>query len=175
GNLRNSDLVMYDRQTESWWQQFGGEGLVGDYAGTHLQQLPRRVVPWSEFEREHPDGFAVTSRADSRFFYGKNPYLGYLDPRPPAPFPAAHTDATRLPPSERVVFVERSGEAAAVPFSVLQRKRELAIEVAGQRLEVRLNGATADVRDEQGRLVPFSEPFWFAVAAFRPKVVLARN
>jgi hypothetical protein len=38
-----------------------------------------------------------------------------------------------------------------------------------------MNGATADVRDEQGRLVPFSEPFWFAVAAFRPKVILERG
>ena len=29
GNLRNSDLVMYDRQTRSWWQQFTGEAIVG--------------------------------------------------------------------------------------------------------------------------------------------------
>src|SRR5438128_7946001 len=56
GNLRNSDLVMYDRQTESWWQQFGGEAIVGRYTGSRLAQLPARVVAWSAFRRAHPDG-----------------------------------------------------------------------------------------------------------------------
>lgn len=56
GNLRNSDLVMYDRQTESWWQQFGGEALVGELTGEELEQLPSRVVAWEAFRREHPEG-----------------------------------------------------------------------------------------------------------------------
>src|SRR5918995_6875783 len=49
GNLRNSDLVMYDRQTESWWQQFGGEALVGGLTGTELERLPARIVAWRQF------------------------------------------------------------------------------------------------------------------------------
>jgi hypothetical protein len=40
GKLRNSDLVMYDRQTESWWQQFTGEAIVGTLAGTELKLIP---------------------------------------------------------------------------------------------------------------------------------------
>src|SRR5712691_3114503 len=47
GNLRNSDLVMYDTATESWWQQFSGRALVGRYAGTNLQQLPARIVSFA--------------------------------------------------------------------------------------------------------------------------------
>ncbi len=172
GNLRNSDLVMYDRQSESWWQQFGGEGLVGIYAGAKLRQLPSRGILWSEFRREHPDGVVVTTRSESRIRYGRNPYLGYERPGTPAPFPAANAGDRRLSPSERVVFVQIGGAATAVPFSVLRRRRELTIAVAGRRLTVRLNGATADVRDDRDRLVPFSEPFWFAVAAFHPRVVV---
>lgn len=175
GSLRNADLVMYDRQTESWWQQFGGQALVGRYAGAKLRRLPSRGVLWREFEREHPDGLVVTTRTDFDLPYGKNPYLGYLDPRRPAPFPVARAEDRQLPPSERVVFVEHRTDAAAVPFSILHEKRVLTIEVGGRRFTVRLNGATADVRDEHGRLVPFSEPFWFAVAAFRPRVVLERG
>ncbi len=49
GNLRNSDLVMYDRQTETWWQQFGGAGVVGRYAGVRLRRVPGRIVAWSVF------------------------------------------------------------------------------------------------------------------------------
>src|ERR671935_2052846 len=60
GNLRHSDLVMYDRQTESWWQQFGGEGVVGRYAGTRLQVLPARIVAWRSFRAEHPDGLVLS-------------------------------------------------------------------------------------------------------------------
>lgn len=170
GSLRNSDLVMYDRQTETWWQQFGGVALVGRYAGAKLRRLPSRGVLWREFAREHPHGLVVTSRRDFDLPYGKNPYLGYLDPSRPEPFPVANAQDRRLPPSERVLFVEHRGAAVAVPFSVLEAKCELTIGVGGRRLTVRLNGATADVRDEQGRLVPFLEPFWFAVAAFRPRV-----
>lgn len=56
GKLRDSDLVVYDRQTETWWQQFGGEALVGTLAGKELRQLPTRVVSWGEFRRAHPSG-----------------------------------------------------------------------------------------------------------------------
>jgi len=172
GNLRNADLVMYDRQTESWWQQFGGEGLVGHYAGAKLRRLPSRSVLWRDFRREHPEGLVVTDRADRSFLYGKNPYLGALDPRTPAPFPALGGDDRRLPPSERVVLIERGGRALAVPFSALAGKGAVDVEVSGVRLHVRLNGRTADVRDERGRLIAFSEPFWFAAASFRPDVEL---
>lgn len=170
GNLRNSDLVMYDRETESWWQQLGGEALVGRLAGAELRTVPARGVSWAQFRREHPDGAVATTREDFGFQYGENPYLGTLDPSRPPPFPVANANDRRLPPSERVVFVQRGEDAVVVPFSVLEAERELTVEVAGAALTVRLNGRTAEVRDGQGRLQPFSEPFWFAVAAFRPRV-----
>jgi hypothetical protein len=56
GKLRKSDLVMYDRQTESWWQQFTGQGIVGRYAGTVLTQLPATIVAFDEFRRAFPRG-----------------------------------------------------------------------------------------------------------------------
>ena len=174
GNLRNSDLVMYDRQTESWWQQLGGAALVGRYAGRTLVKLPGRGIPWREFRELHPDGAVATSVDAKGLPYGENPYLGTLDPARPAPFPVANGDDARLPPSERVVLVERGGEAVAVAVSLLEREGDVNVELAGETLRVRLNGRTADVRDEAGRLVVFSEPFWFAVAAFHPGIGLVR-
>ncbi len=191
GNLRDSDLVMYDRQTESWWQQFGGDGVVGRYAGAKLRQLPGRIVAWRDFARAHPQGLVLTRDTGFRRSYGQNPYAGYDDVRTPPFFPAANQDDRRLPPKERVVFVQLGRDAAAVPFSTLAKQREVRIEVGGHRLLVRFRGqaasaldsagiaegrrvGTAEVLDEHGRLVPFSEPFWFAVAALRPKVALER-
>ena len=45
GNLRNSDLVMWDRQTESWWQQITGEAIIGELTGAKLTFLPAQWSP----------------------------------------------------------------------------------------------------------------------------------
>ena len=186
GNLRNSDLVMYDRQTESWWQQFGGEALVGHYAGQQLRQLPARIVAWREFERAHPHGLVLTRKTGFARPYGQNPYAGYDDVSSPPFFGAAHANDHRLQPKERVVFLERGRDAAVVPFSVLQRRRLVRVNVGGHNLVVRWSGGIASALDsssiprgrdvgaatvtENGKPVVFDEPFWFAVAAFRPHV-----
>lgn len=190
GNVRNSDLVMYDRQSESWWQQFGGEALVGRYVGTRLRQLPARIVSWREFAERHPHGLVLTRNTGFSRPYGQNPYSGYDDASKPPFFPTAHAGDRRLPPKERVLFLERGRDAVVVPFSVLQRKRVLRVTVGGHPLLVRWRGGVASALDsgsiprgrdvgaatvtENGKPVVFDEPFWFAVAAFRPHVRIVR-
>ena len=51
GNLRHSDLIMYDRQTETWWQQATGEGIVGEFAGRKLTFLSSPLVSWKTFKQ----------------------------------------------------------------------------------------------------------------------------
>jgi hypothetical protein len=190
GNLRNSDLVMYDRRTESWWQQFGGLALVGEHTGKRLEKLPARIVSWREFRREHPAGLVLSRETGYERAYGQNPYGGYDDIDTPPFFATANADDDRLPAKERVVFVERGEDAVAVPFSVLQERKALRVEVGGHRLVVRWRAGIASALDdwnvaggrdvgsaevlENGRLVPFDQPFWFAVAAFRPNVRIIR-
>src|SRR5262249_8038821 len=129
GNLRNSDLVMYDRQSESWWQQFGGQALVGRYTGTALRQLPARIVAWREFARSYPHGLVLTRKPGFPRPSGQNPCGGYDAASSPPFFGAAHANDHRLPPKERVVFLERGRDAAAVPFSVLRRRRLVRVRV----------------------------------------------
>ena len=62
GKLRNSDLVMYDRATESWWQQFLGEAIVGARTGTRLKVLPARLESWERFAQRFPDGRVLVPR-----------------------------------------------------------------------------------------------------------------
>ena len=190
GNLRNSDLVMYDRQTESWWQQFGGEALVGELTGAKLEQLPSRIVGWADFRREHPGGKVLSRDTGLSRPYGQNPYPGYDSVESSPIFPAKNADDERLPPMERVVFIERGDEAAVVPFSALREKRVVRVKIGGSRLVVRWRPGVASPFDadaiaagrdvgaaevrENGRLVQFDSPFWFAVAAFRPDVRIVR-
>lgn len=77
GKLRNSDMVMFDRETESWWQQAIGEAIVGDLTGTELTTLPSWMESWSQFrDRNGGDGLVMKQPATSRA-YGRNPYQGY--------------------------------------------------------------------------------------------------
>ncbi|MBA2461253.1 MAG: DUF3179 domain-containing protein [Actinobacteria bacterium] len=184
GKLRHSDLVMYDRQTESWWQQFGGEALVGDHTGTRLERLPARIVAWADFARAHPDARVLTRETGFDRSYGRNPYEGYDDVDSPPIFPVPGDE--RLPPKERVVYVGRAEESVAVPYSVLARRRTVRVELGGSTLVFRWRSGVASALDaaeiasgrdvgaadvtENGKRVAFSEPFWFAIAAFDPDV-----
>jgi hypothetical protein len=186
GKLRDSDLVMYDRQTESWWQQFSGRALVGELAGKKLRQLPARIVSWGEFRRMHPSALVLNRDTGFGRDYGTNPYAGYDDVDSPPFFAARNADDDRLPPKERVVYVEVGADAFAVPFPALAARRTIELDTAAGELVVRWRPGVASALDDaavaagrdvgsasvllDGEPVPFSEPFWFAVAAFRPDI-----
>ncbi|MCO4848386.1 MAG: DUF3179 domain-containing protein [Yoonia sp.] len=76
GKLRNSDMVMFDRETESWWQQAIGEAIVGDLNGTELTSLPSWMESWDVFKARNPDGLVMDMPDFSRN-YGANPYVQY--------------------------------------------------------------------------------------------------
>ena len=77
GNLRHSDLVIYDRQTETWWQQYTGEAIIGRRAGEKLMVLACRLEDWQSFKTRHPDGTVMTMANPQFRPYGAIPYSGY--------------------------------------------------------------------------------------------------
>jgi hypothetical protein len=121
GNLRNSDLVMYDRQTESWWQQLTADAVVGELTGTKLEVLPSQILSWGQFRRLHTHGEVLSRDTGYDRPYGSNPYLGYDQPDS-QPYLLQHKVDDALPPKERVAAV-RTGDGSAVvyPFSRLAR------------------------------------------------------
>ncbi len=145
GALRQSNLLMYDRQTETWWQEVGGEGVIGHFAGRKLEQLYLSIVSWGDFKAAHPDG-RVLSRPDSGRAYGRNPYAGYDRPGN-EPFLFRGEKDPRLPAVERVVAVERGNEAWAVSFTTLAEERVVAASVAGEDIVVFWSPGTASALD----------------------------
>ncbi len=77
GKLRHSDMIMYDRQTESWWQQFLGEAIVGEMTGTILKRLPAKIVLFGGFARKFSQGEVLISNHPRLRPYGENPYMKY--------------------------------------------------------------------------------------------------
>lgn len=118
GKLRKSDLVMYDRRTESWWQQFTGKGIVGHYAGSTLQQLPSTIASFADFRNAYPKGRVLSRATGFNRPYGKNPYRGY-DRIGDQPFLFFDPVDRRLPPMERVLGVIRDGKVRVYPLSVV--------------------------------------------------------
>jgi hypothetical protein len=119
GNLRFSDLVMYDRQTESWWQQATGEAVVGELTGKRLTFLPAQIIGLGAFAAAHPDGDVLSRETGFSRDYGRNPYPGY-DEAGDRPFLYSGVIDGRLAPKERVVTVGEGAEALALPFSELR-------------------------------------------------------
>ncbi len=127
GLLRNSDLVMYDRNTESLWQQSTGRAIVGAMVGARLTYVPAPVVSLGQLRSAYPD--AIVMSRDTGWFreYGQNPYRGYDDPERGGPYPFFFDRDTideRLPPAERVVSIEGpSGAAIAYAWSAVADAR----------------------------------------------------
>jgi hypothetical protein len=107
---------MYDRQTESWWQQFTGEAIAGDLTGTMLDFLPPQIISWSEFKTANPDAVVLSRDTGHQRSYGENPYPGYSDVNSSPWFPGLDDD-DRLPAMEPVAVVLIDGKAKAYPFS----------------------------------------------------------
>jgi len=122
GMLRKSDMVMLDTQTESLWQQFMGEAIVGKYTGTFMKVIPSLIISVEEFFSRYPDGKILSNETpDERVAgrYGNNPFLGY-DAEQGNPYDRYFSHAevdSRLPAMERVIDIKVQGEYKIYPFS----------------------------------------------------------
>ena len=115
GMLRNSDMVMYDRQTDSLWQQLTGEGLVGEHAGKHLLLVSSQVVPWDSFAKNFPDGKVLSRQTGHARRYGTTPYGGYeFSNRLMFPVPVKRQVDVR--PMERMLTLTLAGKVRAYTF-----------------------------------------------------------
>ena len=147
GRLRFSNLVMYNRQTETWWQQASGDGIAGQYAGRRLTFLPAPVIGWDAFKPAHPDGKVLSRDTGFNRSYGRNPYEGYDDVRSsPFLYDGPRTPG-QLPPMARVLTVEVGGEAVAYPNDVLREAHVVNDTIAETKVVVLWEPGTASALD----------------------------
>ena len=120
GLLRHSDLVMYDRQTESLWQQFTGEAIVGVMTGEQLLMIPSGLIGFEQFQAAYPAGKILSKETGYSREYGRNPYPGYDDIRN-NPFLFRDPLDERLPAMARVVTVSDGKYHNAYPVELLEK------------------------------------------------------
>jgi len=119
GMLYNANLVMYDRATESLWNQLDGRAVIGLLTGEQLERLPANMISWGEFKRTHPDAKVLDKERTGRSRpYGTNPYTG-LDNPDGAPFLFIGDVDTRAKAMQRIVAIENENTAVAWTLDVL--------------------------------------------------------
>ena len=136
GNLRYSDLIMHDRQTESWWQQATGKAIVGELTGAKLPFIASQLIGLDQFAVAHPQGLVMSRDTGHVREYGRNPYAGY-DAIDEQPFLFFGVSDGRLSPKERVVTLGEQGrEALSFPYAELRRASVAQVEFEGRSIVV---------------------------------------
>lgn len=136
GMLRRSDLVMWDRQTQSLWQQITGNAIVGDFAanGTVLKQVPSSIIAWETFAESYPEGKVLRRVTNSTGMpireYDRPPYAGY-DNVDAHPFLFSGVLDRRLVATSRVLTIDGE-KPVAYPFSFLEETPVLNDSIDGE-------------------------------------------
>lgn len=176
GKLRNSDMIMFDRETESWWQQAIGEGIVGKLTGVELETLPSWMESWEIFRTRNPEGL-VMDRPNYTRDYGANPYVQYDSLHRPFLY-SGELPPHDIPALARVVRVEDR----AWPLTRLAEVGEIneagitLTWVTGQasalddaRIADGKDVGNVRVQDASGRDIAHDVMFAFAFHAFWPQ------
>lgn len=178
GLLYNSDVLLYDRATQSLWSQILSAAISGQLVGTTLPAVPLTHTTWADWRRRHPAAEVLSTDTGFERDYGRDPYAGY-DRVQQLLFGVQHRDE-RIPLKEWVLGLRINGKAKAYPFSALDRTVDaagrLTDTVGGQALLIRYDRAnrTAEAFDAQGHLLPGILSYWFAWVAFHPRTDVLR-
>lgn len=162
GLLYQSDVLMYDHQTESLWSQLKLEAIAGKAVGQKLKWLPSHQMTWRAWREKFPGTLALSTETGHRRDYDRDPYAGYeRDERTIFPVP---THNRSLPNKELVAGILVNGKPRAYPLS------RLPAELTDGDLRIRYDAAarSVTVTDADGKELPVVVAYWFAWQAFYP-------
>lgn len=183
GKLWKSNLVMYDRKTDSLWSQILGEAIMGEITGTKLTLLPSDQMEFGAWKKAFPQGQVLSRETGATRFYGSSPYGDYFTSVGFARSLAGGRDE-RLSPDAFVFGLVVNGKAKAYHVEAVREKGEIVDVFEGLMLVLRhdkaldvvrvfkklTDGSAASVEaslaqtGREERVNPFSS-FWFAWTA----------
>ena len=178
GKLWNSNLVMYDRKTDSLWSQILGESIVGEMTGTQLKVLPSDMIRFGEFKKQYPKGTVLSRDTGATRFYGQDPYGDYYT-TPGTYFPVSKKD-DRLNDKDFILGIVVNGKAKAYLPEAVKKAGELADQFGGKiivaRYEKEIDAVRLFEKKADGtveRINPFGS-FWFSWVAAHPDTELLK-
>lgn len=169
GLLHNSDMLMYDRDSNSLWEQIPGRAISGRFKGRVLKQLPLSHSTWSAWRSQFPDTRVLSPDTGYQRNYATDPYAGY-ESEPGTLFPLSR-HSNRLPAKAPVLGLHAGGVAKAWPVAALiQAGSPLEDTFNGHRIRIRHDpeSGSTTVEDDAGHRLPAMTVYWFAWFAFFP-------
>ncbi len=173
GLLYNSDVLLYDRETESLWSQIISTAISGPLRGQHLKMLTLTHTTWQDWQKRHPRTLVLSINTGFSRDYSNNPYDGYELDRA-LWFPVVAQDNSRDPKS-LIIGIEINGRFKGYPFTELEKlDAALLDKVAGKKIIINYSKIhqSASITDENGKLLPTITTFWFAWHAFHPTALI---
>ncbi len=172
GKLYNSELVMYDRKTDSYWPQTLGKAVLGNSIGKTIKKIPTDTIKWSDWKKVHLDTKVLSKDTGfSRNYDGSNPYGkkgDFTDIN--LQFPLENKDA-RLDAYEIVYGIEMNGKFKAYKKSDLEQKLTIEDSIGGEKITIEFDKElkSAKAYKKSGDQIIADTLFWFAWAAFHPE------
>ena len=136
GRLRYSNLIMYDRQSETWWQQATGDAIAGEYTGAQLEFYPASIISWEDFKSQYPNGTVLSRETGHSRDYGRNPYVGYDDISQYPFLFSGKSISNELSPMARILAIELNNEAAAYSYNILEDANVINDTVGGEDIAI---------------------------------------
>jgi len=135
GKLYNSNLVMYDRKSNSLWSQGLGEGIVGEYASTRLEKIPFDIAYWKDWKKLYPESEVLSRDTGSVRPYGADPYGDYYT-NDLILFPVANDDK-RLGLKEIIIGFENENQYKAYKLQDIEEKKVIN-DIVGENKNIAL-------------------------------------
>ena len=175
GLLHNSDLVMYDRKTNSLWGQITGRAIVGPQTGAQLRRVYVAQISWAQAKKHFKDLLVLKPPKDSRQNYKRNYYERYFN-TDKTMFPVALKD-TRLKQKDKIHGFVIDNQAVAVEVGFLKAQTPLEKTIKGRniRIELEHNGILQITDTKSGETFVPMLTFWFAWYNFHPQTLLFRR
>jgi hypothetical protein len=169
GLLHNNDLIMYDRKTDSLWQQISGTAIAGPKRGSQLESVPVTMSLWADWKRAHPDAKVLAPPGDPGN-YGKVAYGNYAS-SDRLLFPVTARDA-RLHIKKIIYGAEIGHRSIAVEAGWLMKKGSWEHEIEGQSLRLEVDATGGVEGTLGGQPIPVHRMYWFAWYSFHPETSL---
>lgn len=171
GLLYNSDVLLYDRDSESLWSQIMQQAISGERVGMKLEAIPISHTSWKDWLQKYPGTLVMSDNTGYSRDYQSNPYAGYEDSR--STYFAVNNQAPdNYHPKEIVVGLAVNGTYKAYPMVELEKqgKAQFSDSVNGQtyNFDWDSENKAVTVTNTAGREVVNIQGFWFAWFAFHP-------
>ncbi len=172
GKLYNSNLVMYDRKTDTYWTQIDGRAIIGELTGSELKAISIDTVVWSDWKAAHPDSMVLSQETGHVRNYGRDPYGSYYDDSF-IMFPVENQDE-RIHPKTVIFGIEVDGVYKAYKEDDLKNKGTIRDTVNGVPIKVirKKDGTVRIVSTDTGEEIIKERDFWFAWYAFHPDTLV---